>query len=151
MVGFTPDRDYRYIEINRALRRMHPQIVNDAIAGIETAGGSVVQDPATDLLTINDEFTASIVVVRCRTTPCRFAALANYASTPGCGPTSPWRFEWISRTSEPLDYYLLPRIDMTAPRVRLAEDNGVSLDSYRFDALEAFFGLAGRTELLEVA
>ena len=25
LVGFTPDRDYRYIEINRALRRMHPR------------------------------------------------------------------------------------------------------------------------------
>ena len=27
------------------------------------------QDPATDLLTVNDEFTASIVMVRCLTTP----------------------------------------------------------------------------------
>ena len=77
LVGFTPDRDYRYIEINRALRRMHPQIVRDTIAGIENAGGFVVQDPATDLLTINDEFTASIVVVRCQTTVCGFSALAN--------------------------------------------------------------------------
>jgi hypothetical protein len=24
LIGFTPDRDYRYIEINRALRRMQP-------------------------------------------------------------------------------------------------------------------------------
>ena len=69
MVGFSPDRDYRYIEINRALRRMYPSIVADAIAGIEDAGGSVVRDPDTDLLTINQEFTASIVVVRCLTTP----------------------------------------------------------------------------------
>ena len=52
---------------------------------------------------------------------------------------------------EPLDYYLLPRIDMTAPRLRLAEDNGVSLDAYRFDSLEWFFGLAARIELVEVA
>ena len=68
LVGFTPDRDYRYIEINRALRRMHPQIVTDTIAGIRQAGGQVEQDPATDLLTVNGEFTASIVVVRCQTT-----------------------------------------------------------------------------------
>ena len=51
----------------------------------------------------------------------------------------------------PLDYYLLPRIDMTAPRLRLAEDNGISLDAYRFETLECLFGLAARTELLEVA
>ena len=38
LVGFTPDRDYRYIEINRALRRMHPQIVTSTIAGIKRSG-----------------------------------------------------------------------------------------------------------------
>jgi hypothetical protein len=52
---------------------------------------------------------------------------------------------------EPLDYYLLPRIDMTVPRLRLAEDNGVLLDAYRFDTLEAFFGLTARAEIMEVA
>ena len=46
---------------------------------------------------------------------------------------------------------LLPRIDMTEPRLRLAEDNGVSLDSYRFESLDAFYNLATRTDLLEVA
>ena len=150
LVGFTPDRDYRYIEINRALRRMHPQIVTDAIAGIENAGGFVVQDPATDLLTINDEFTASIVVVRCQTTAAgslrwqiRFDA--------GLWPDITVAIRMDQPNREPLDYYLLPRIDMTAPRLRLAEDNGVSLDAYRFDALEAFFGLTARTEIMEVA
>ena len=52
---------------------------------------------------------------------------------------------------EALDYYLLPRIDMTGPRLRLAQDNGVSLDAYRFETLGSFFGLASRAELLEVA
>src|SRR5690606_29428881 len=28
-VGFAPDRDYRYIEINRYLRQMHPQVVSE--------------------------------------------------------------------------------------------------------------------------
>jgi hypothetical protein len=39
MVGFSPDRDYRYIEINRELQRMHPEIVAHTIAGIQDAGG----------------------------------------------------------------------------------------------------------------
>ncbi len=150
LVGFTPDRDYRYIEINRALRRMHPQIVTNAIAGIENAGGSVVQDPATDLLTINGEFTASIVVVRCRTTAAgslrwqiRFDA--------GLWPDITVAIRMDQPNREPLDYYLLPRIDMTAPRLRLAEDNGVSLDAYRFDTLEEFFDLTARAEIMEVA
>ena len=37
LVGYTPERDYRYIEINRVLRRMHPQVMADTVAGIESA------------------------------------------------------------------------------------------------------------------
>jgi len=150
MVGFSPDRDYRYIEINRVLRRMYPKIVNDTISGIEDAGGSVVQDPDTDLLTVNREFTASIVVVRCLTTPAgslRWQIRFDVGLWPDI--TVAVRMDQPNRA--PLDYYLLPRIDMSAPRIRLAEDNGVSLDSYRFDSLEAFFGLSARTDLMEVA
>ena len=50
-----------------------------------------------------------------------------------------------------LDYYLLPRIDMTAPRLRLAQDNGISLDAYRFETLDALFELAARITVKEVA
>jgi len=150
LVGFTPDRDYRYIEINRALRRTHPQIVTETIAGIQKVGGSVVQDPATDLLTINGEFTASIVVVRCRMT---VAASLRWQIRfdVGLWPDITVAVRMDQPNREPLDYYLLPRIDMTAPHLRLAQDNGASLDAYRFDTLEAFFSLTARTELLEVA
>ena len=150
LVGYTPERDYRYIEINRALRRMYPHIVADVIAGVEGAGGSIVQNPATDLFTINDEFTASVVVVRCVTTGAgslRWQIRFDTAFWPDI--TVAIRMNQLNR--QPLDYYLLPRIDMTEPRLRLAEENGVSLDSYRCDSLEAFYRLAARTEFLEVA
>ena len=52
---------------------------------------------------------------------------------------------------EPLDYYLLPLLDMSTARLRLAEDNGISLDAYRFESLDYFFGMAARTRLQEVA
>ena len=68
LVGFKPDRDYRYIEINRRLRELHPDIVAETIDGIEASGGSVERHPKTDLLTINGEFTASLVIVRCSET-----------------------------------------------------------------------------------
>jgi DNA invertase Pin-like site-specific DNA recombinase len=150
LVGFTPDRDYRYVEINRALRRMHPQIVTDVIAGIEQAGGQVKQDPATDLLTVNGEFTASIVVVRCRTTPAgslRWQIRFDMDLWPDI--TVAVRMDEPNRSA--LDYYLLPRIDMTAPRLRLAQDNGISLDAYRFETLDPLFALAARATLQEVA
>jgi hypothetical protein len=150
LVGFTPDHDYRYIEINRALRRMHPQIVTDTIAGIKKAGGWVEQDSATDLLTINGEFKASIVVVRCGTTAAG-ALRWQIRFDVGLWPDITVAVRMDQQNRAPLDYYLLPRIDMTKPRLRLAENNGVSLDAYRFDTLDGLFDLAARVELLEVA
>ncbi len=150
LVGFSPDRDYRYIEINRALRRMHPQIVADTIAGIKHVGGWVQQNPVSDLLTINGEFTASIVVARCRTTPAGSLRWQIRFDT-GLWPdiTVAVRMDQLNREGH--DYYLLPRIDMTEPRLRLAQDNGVLVDAYRFETLDSLFDLAARATLLEVA
>lgn len=64
-VGFTPDRDYQYLEVNQFLRRLHPEIVGQAEKMIADVGGTVVRDPATDLLTANREFTVSLVLSRC--------------------------------------------------------------------------------------
>jgi DNA invertase Pin-like site-specific DNA recombinase len=150
LVGFTPDRDFRYIEINRALRRMHPGLVADTIAGIEHAGGQASQDPSTDILTVNNEFSASVVIVRCRETAAgslRWQVRFDSGLSPDISIVV--RMDRLNR--EALDYYLLPRLDMTTPQLRLAEYNGVSLDSYRFETLEPLFGLASRAQLLEVA
>ena len=65
LVGFTPDRDYRYVEINRFLRQLYPDIVAATVAEIEKVGGHTERDPVTDLMTVNREFTASIVITRC--------------------------------------------------------------------------------------
>jgi DNA invertase Pin-like site-specific DNA recombinase len=150
LVGFTPDRDYQYIEINRELRRMHPTVVRDTIAGIQRHGGRVEQDPATDLLTINREFTATINVVRCRETAAG-SLRWHIRFDMGLWPDLTVAVRMDQPNRAPLDYYLLPKIDMNLPRLRLAENNGISLDAYRFDSLEPLFGLAARAKLSEVA
>jgi hypothetical protein len=49
--------------------------------------------------------------------------------------------------NQPLDYYLLPRIDIAVPRLRLAKRNGFWLDTYRFDSLDPFFRISARSRL----
>jgi DNA invertase Pin-like site-specific DNA recombinase len=53
LVGFTPGRDYRFLEVNRALRQMHPEVVSQTERRIAALGGSVARDPATDMLLVN--------------------------------------------------------------------------------------------------
>src|SRR5262249_17336150 len=66
LIGYRPRRDYRYIEINRALRARHPEVVADVTGALRQWGSSVEVDPVTGLVMVNGEFTASIVIARCR-------------------------------------------------------------------------------------
>jgi hypothetical protein len=45
------------------------------------------------------------------------------------------------------DYYVLPGIDMMWENLRIAEANGIYLDTYRFDTLDYFFGMAERVKI----
>ena len=150
LVGFTPDRDCRYIEINRTLRRIHAREVSGAIAEIEQFGGAVSRDAATDLLTVNGEFTASIVVARCRPTKAgsrRWKVRLDAGLAPDL--TVAIRMDDVNEAI--LDYYLLPLSILDTNRIGLAEENGLMLDAFRFDTLDRFFAMARRALISEIA
>jgi len=143
LVGFAPDRDYRYLEINRKLRQLHPGIVADTMAALEQAGGTVVRDPETDLLSVNNEFTASLVVVRCVQTAAGALRWKIRLDTV-LKPDLTVAVRMAPGNELTRDYYLLPRLDMGDAVLRLCEHNGLSLDAYRFDDLSAFHRMAAR-------
>ena len=150
LVGFTPPRDYRYVEINRALRAMHPKVVADAIATIEGLGGTVRRDPDTDLLAVNSEFSASIVIARCRHTQAGARRWKIRLDT-GLAPDLTVALRMNSANDAVLDYYLLPLADLNTDRIRLTEENGLVLDAFRFETLEFFFSMAERVRISEMA
>jgi hypothetical protein len=53
--------------------------------------------------------------------------------------------------TKPLDYYLMPAIDITGTQVQLAEGNGLLFDAYRHETLDFLIGMARRVLLTEVA
>lgn len=143
LVGFAPDRDYRYLEINRKLRALHPDIVASTVLSLKRSGGTVVRDAETDLLTVNGEFTASIVVVRCVETAAgslRWKVRLDTALKPDLTVA----VRMAPGNELPRDYYLLPRLDMNDAVLRLCEHNGLTLDAYQCDDLSAFHRLAAR-------
>lgn len=149
LVGFTPGRDFRYIEINRALRILHSDIVSSTVTEVIELGGVVERDPATDLLKVNGEFTASIVIARCG--PTKMGSLRwNIRFDTGLAPDITIAVRMDKTNSTPRDYYLLPRLEMSKNRVRLAENNGLMLDAFRFGSLEKFFSLVQRVRVSEI-
>lgn len=146
LIGFTPERDYQFIETNRQLRLLHPRIVADVISRIHELGGVVLANPTNQLLTVNDEFTSSIVIARCRQTEAgSFRWLIRFDTSLKPDITVAVRMDATNR--EPLDYYLIPRLDLLFEKLLLAEDNGAALDTYRFETLDFFFGMARRMRI----
>jgi hypothetical protein len=150
LVGFTPDHDYRYLEINRALRRLYPTVVSEVLDGIRAGGGTVSRDPATDLLTVNSEFTASLVVVRCVQTAAGSLRWKIRIDT-ALKPDLTIAVRMNTENAQPLDFYLLPRLDMQEAVLRLCQFNGLSLDAYRFDTLEGLYKMAMRAPFRKAA
>ncbi len=146
LIGYTPDRDYGFIEINRALRQMHPKLVAETIASLEALGARIERDPNTDLLAINREFTASLVLSRChRSESGEFRWLVRLDESLRPDITIVVRMDASNEAA--LDYYLLPALDVRSPKLRLQEENGIYLDAFRFDNLDYFLGMAEHAEV----
>ena len=149
-VGFTPDRDYQYLEVNQFLRRLHPEIIGQTERMIAEVGGAVVRDPATDLLTVNAEFTVSLVLARCQSFDNdrrRWKVRFDTSLAPDI--TVAVRLDETNQA--PLDYYLLPRLDFGQQRIHLADRNAIELDGYRFDSLDYLYGMARRYRIRRTA
>lgn len=150
LVGFTPERNYRYVETNRELRKLHPAILREVLDGLRTSGSDAWQDLETDRVIVNREFSLSVVIARCTETPTgllRWKLRFDTSLMPDI--TIVVRMDRANRT--PFDYYLFPRIDWLSEKLRLNEDNPLGLDAYRFDSFDLLYALATPIPLQEVA
>lgn len=146
LIGWSPDRDYAYVEINRRLRRKHADLIASILDQLLALGARVSVNEENDLLTINSEYTASLILARCRES---------------CAGNLRWqlRFDASLRpdvviatrlrpgNEEILDYYLLPRLDVLTERLVFRPENGLVLDVFRFSNLNFFMEMAQRARV----
>ena len=150
MIGYTPQIDYSFVEINRYLRGRHPEIVQQVITRLAEMGVAVERDPATELLVLDRELTVSVVLSRClRTDAGSHRWMLRFEE--GFRPDLTIAVRMDESNQGIKDYYMLPAIDLTEAKMRLSADNHVMLDSYRFDDLEFFFQMAERISVEEAA
>jgi DNA invertase Pin-like site-specific DNA recombinase len=150
LIGYTPPRDYSYLAINRGLRSFHKEHVALIMSEIKAVGASARQDPTTDLLTINEEFTAALSIGRCREIRegeyrwvLRFDTSLDPDLTIGA--------RMAPGNTAILDYYLFPSIDVLTDQCRLAHENGIALDVYRAVDLSPLINLSRQTLLPDAA
>lgn len=150
LIGYDPGRDYRYIEINKRLREYHVDILADTISRIEALGTKLSLEEGTDIVCINRELRISIVICRCFLTKAgsyRWKIRLDTGHSPDI--TVAVRMDATNKVA--LDYYLLPLVHLNKPKVRLYQTNGLELDAFRFDKLDALYALTKRINICEAA
>jgi len=150
LIGYTPPRNYSYLAINRALRVFHNEHVAHITNELTAVGATVHRDQATDTLTVNEEFTLSVSLARCRELHegeyrwvMRFDTSLDPDITVGV--------RMAPGNTSILDYYLFPSMDVLSDHCRLAVQNGFVLDVYRATFLTPLINLARLTLLPEAA
>ncbi len=150
LIGYTPDTDLSFIEVNRFLRQKHPEVVQEVISQLATLGVRVERNPANDLLVLDRELVVSLVLSRCLQTPAgSHRWLVRFEESHRPDITIVARMDESNHGIR--DYYLFPALDQVALRLRLAECNSAHLDTYRFDDLGFFYSLAERISIEDVA
>jgi DNA invertase Pin-like site-specific DNA recombinase len=150
LIGYTPDTDLSFIEVNRFLRQKHPEVVQEVISQLATLGVQVERNPANDLLILDRELVVSLVLSRCLQTPAgSHRWLVRFEESHRPDITIVARMDESNHSIR--DYYLFPALDQAAQRLRLAECNNALLDTYRFDDLGFFYSLTERISIEDVA
>jgi hypothetical protein len=141
LIEYTPERDLEFLEVNRRLSQLRPEIMGRIIRSLEEQGGRVAQDPDTDLVSVNGILYISIVLARCRRTGAgslRWVVRIDEGLAPDV--TIAVRMDPPNQAA--LDYYVLPALDVRPGALRIKEDNGVLIDGYRSETLDDFFRIA---------
>jgi DNA invertase Pin-like site-specific DNA recombinase len=150
LIGYDPHIDYSFIEINRRLRKQHAETVALVIQRIEALGANARWDENTDLVRVNDELRVSIVLCRHTTTSAGSPRWLIRLDA-GLKPDITIAVRMNATNEAAHDYYLLPALDMTWENLRVAEENGIYLDAYRFESLDYFWHLTERIKIEQAA
>jgi DNA invertase Pin-like site-specific DNA recombinase len=149
-VGFRPDRDFQYVEINRNLRQLRVPLLRDVLVKLGEIGASISQDDDSGVLLINGQYTVGFVMTRCRQTPSgTLRWLIDFSHRPISDVTVVVRMD--AANQQAVDFFLLPKIGMLGKKLRLGEANAADVETYRFDTLGYLVGMAARADAEAVA
>lgn len=139
LAGYAPDRSYEYVEINRRLRTVYPRLLDDLVQDLESVGATVEHDGESNILSINQIYTASLLLARASPTP---AGSARWVATDRSTADVVIVVRMDPANEQPSDYYLIPRLGIDLRHLRLCEHNGARIDAYRFDTLSFLMRMA---------
>ncbi|MFT4273937.1 MAG: recombinase family protein [Pantoea sp.] len=137
LIDYTPERDYQYLEINSYLRKKHCDIVNKIQNEIISSELMILGNK---LISVNKALSFSIVLSRCKKTSLnkhRWVVRLDRSLNPEISIIA----RMNSLNTEPVDYYILPSIELIEQELKLKDNNNILFEMYRFDDIKPFFNM----------
>jgi DNA invertase Pin-like site-specific DNA recombinase len=148
-IGYQPADNYEYIEVNKDLALLQAASVAALAADRTSVGATVSRKPHANILTVNEEFTVELVLVRCRHTKHRGERwFFRFAAGKRSDITIAARMAPANKSI--LDYYIFPQGRGFPPQIDIGAANGIMVDVHRFDNLSFVMNLARRVNVKEL-
>ena len=149
LIGYKPEHDYSYIQINEALRSFYSGIIEDFKGGIIKSNCYIDEYKYAPMLYINDEFLISVLITKC--TYMKSGKLrwkVRFDNSQKADITIVIRMD--SQNITPLDFYIIPKIENEYSKMCMTETNNIRLDLYRFDNLDKLLQIITRMKVREL-
>ena len=146
LVGFSPKKIAYFREARRQLRHRCTWIFREIVDGFERAGAEVERNVETDTLTINHEFIVAIVLARCGKV---WNGVQTWRVPAPLGQPPDIllmvRLAWAGET--PVDYYAVPRGQLSALPYRLPVRSAFPVECFRLQSLQPLFDLGATADI----
>ena len=149
LIGYKPEHDYSYIQINEALRSFYSGIIEDFKGEILKSNCYIDEYKYAPMLYINDELLISVLITKC--TPMKSGKLrwkVRFDNSQKADITIVIRMD--SQNISPLDFYIIPKIENEYSKMCMTETYNIRLDLYRFDNLDKLLQIITRMKVREL-
>lgn len=149
LIGYKPEHDYSYIQINEALRSFYSGIIEDFKGEILKSNCYIDEYKYAPMLYINDELLISVLITKC--TAMKSGKLrwkVRFDNSQKADITIVIRMD--SQNISPLDFYIIPKIENEYSKMCMTETNNIRLDLYRFDNLDKLLQIITRMKVREL-
>ena len=117
---------------------------------LESRGGRVARNPSNDLLTVNDQWTARVIVFSYRASP-DISAIRRFHAETGLRPDFTVGLRMDEMNLTPANFYVIPSMDLESWTEELGRHTHLLIDGYLFKSLDVLSNLAAKTALEVIA
>lgn len=149
LIGYTPDKDYQYIEDNKRIKIIYRKTYDEIVDRLCSMDIKIEEDSSGAILASKEIF-IKVLLSRCRQLNSgAHRWIIKFEHNINIDIFICARLD--TTNSSILDYYIFPAIDLSVYNLKLATHNQFNLDVYRHDSLHFFVNLFKRSKVTGAA